>query len=402
MKILHLSMLYPPYVIGGAEKSVALLCEAQRAAGYEVAASCTTPGAGLRETVNGVPVYRLPHGTDFWAEEWPRHGALARLKRKLLIPFSLDFEAAFGEALDDFKPDIVHTHSMTDVSTRAWLAAAARRLPIVHTLRDYDLLCSNSSLFHAGRVCEQRHLKCRVLTAAKREHHRHVSAVVGVGAGILQTHLDHGYFGHVPEALRRFIWNPAVLDGPLDASLKPVTGRPLTFGYIGRINVEKGVGTLLRACRALPQDGWKLIIAGKSPLPDDPLMKMAEGLPVEFIGFVPAADFFSRIDALVVPSVWAEPLPRTILESYAAGVPVLGSRSGGIPDLIGHHNKEWLFTPDSDVELAIHMKRLILDGRSKLPTRSTFESVLSETTPTKVVERYADLYGAVLASVSAA
>lgn len=397
MRILHLSMLYPPHIIGGAEKSVQLLCEALAGAGHEIAASCTTPQASFEEQVNGIPVYRIAHGTRFWAEEWPQHGRLARLTRKAMLPFSTDFEAGFDAVLRAFRPQIVHTHSLTDVSTRAWLAAARAGVPIVHTLRDYDLLCANSSLFHDGKVCETRHLRCRVLTAAKRAHHQHVGAVVGVGQGILDTHLQHGYFEQVPQLLRRVIWNPAVLDAPLPARAAPAADAPLVFGYIGRINVEKGVGTLLRACRRLSGGRpWRLLVAGKSPLPDDPLFRLAEGLPVEFLGFVSAASFFARIDVQVVPSIWPEPLPRTILEGYAAGVPAIGARSGGIPDLIGADQHDWLFPGDDDEALAARMQRLLNLGRDALPPPQRYAAVLSETTPAKVVERYESVYRALL------
>jgi glycosyltransferase involved in cell wall biosynthesis len=398
MRVLHLSMLYPPHIIGGAEKSVALLCEAQQAAGLQVAACCTTPEGYQRDEHRGITVHRIPHGTSFWAEAWPQHNKLARLRRKALIPFSRSFEAGIGRVLDEFRPDIFHTHSMTDVSTRAWLAAAERGIPIVHTLRDYDLLCANSAMFHAGRTCTDRHLKCRLLTAAKRAHHEHVAAVVGVGQGILQTHLDHGYFAHVPPHLRRAIWNPAVLDGHIDDALKPAAGSPMVFGYIGRINVEKGVGTLLRACRRLPPGTWKLVVAGKAPTVDDPLYQEAEGLPVEFLGFVPAAQFFSKVDVLVVPSIWAEPLPRTILEAYAVGVPVIGSRAGGIPDLIGETNSQWLFEPDDTAGLQARMESVLAQGRDMFPPRSAFEEVLAKTTPEVVVKNYGQIYGAVISN----
>jgi glycosyltransferase involved in cell wall biosynthesis len=400
MNILHLNMLYPPHVLGGAEKSVALLCEALLAAGHEVAASCTTPKGAVREVVNGVRVFRIPHGTDFWAEEWPERNTLQRGLRKLKMPFSGAFERNFGAVIDEVRPQIVHTHSMNDVSTRAWVAAKERGIPIVHTLRDYDLLCANSSLFRNGRPCVTRHLKCRVISAAKAVQHRHIDAVVGVGAGILNMHIEHGMFGHIAPELQRVIWNPSIVTPEVQRTGLERSG-PVTFGYLGRISIDKGVGTLLRACRSLPKQGWRLLVAGRSPLEDDPLFKLAEGLPVEFLGFVPSGDFLSNIDALVVPSIWAEPLPRTILEAYAQGVPAIGSRSGGIPDLIGADNNEWLFAPDNDAQLAAIMQRVLKLGRQAMPPRASYDAVLARTTPEAVVEHYTSLYAEVLARVGA-
>jgi glycosyltransferase involved in cell wall biosynthesis len=392
-RILHLSMLYPPHIMGGAERSVALLAEAQVAAGHAVAAACISPTGWKEELRHGVRVWRMPHETDFWPEEWPQHSVLARGVRRFKQQFNHRIEAHFGRVIDEFKPDVVHTHSLLDVSTRVWLAARARGLPVVHTLRDFDLACGTAAMFRDGHRCATRCLECKGFTFMKARHHRAVDAVVGVGAGILQSHLDMGYFGHVPEGLRRVIWNPAVVEGVGADYVKPsLQGQPLTFGYLGRINVEKGVGTLLDAAARLPAGDWRVLIAGKEASEADSLKPRAAGLPVEFLGFVPPRELFERIDVLVVPSIWAEPLPRTILEAYAAGVPVIGADSGGIPDLIGAHNRDWLYAPGDDEGLARRMRRVLAQGREALPGREAFASVVQATTPEKVARRYLELY----------
>jgi glycosyltransferase involved in cell wall biosynthesis len=401
-RILHLSMLYPPHIIGGAERSVALLSEAQTAAGHEVAASCIAPSAPTTEVRHGVRVYRMPHESDFWGEEWPQHSLLRRGIRRFKLQFNYKLERHFAEVIDDFRPDIVHTHSLVDVSTRVWLAAKGRGIPIVHTLRDYDLACANSAMFRRGQRCTGRHLKCRMFTFMKSYHHRAVDAVVGVGAGILAAHLNLGYFRRIPEEFRRVIWNPAAVDGiGSDYSKPSLEGTPLTFGYLGRINVEKGVGTLLGACRSLPQSGWRLLIAGKAASKADDMEPLAAGLPVEFLGFVPARELFDRIDVLIVPSIWAEPLPRSILEAYAAGIPVIGADSGGIPDLIGKENSAWLFPPGDAAALGDRMRAVLHNGRGSLPARAEFQHIIDRTTPSKVVQEYDALYQDLRAHVRA-
>ena len=55
---------------------------------------------------------------------------------------------------------------------------------------------------------------------------------------------------------------------------------------------------------------------------------------VEFVGWVPSNAFLDTIDFLIVPSVWNEPFGRIVVEAFSRGVPVLGSRTGGIPELI--------------------------------------------------------------------
>jgi glycosyltransferase involved in cell wall biosynthesis len=396
MRILHLSMLYPPHILGGAERSVAMLAEAQTALGHDVAAACTTPGEFVRERRNGVSVFRMPHETSFWAEEWPRHGKLERGWRKFTQQFNYRLRAHFGQVIGEFAPDIVHTHSMVDVSTTVWEAAAERRCPIVHTLRDYDLLCGDASMWHDGERCG---VKCKIMTFAKIGRHRLTEGVAAVGRETLDIHRRAGFFDHLPEALQRVIWNPAVVEGAGADYRRPSReGEPFTFGYLGRINEEKGVGTLIDAARRLAPGHWQVIVAGKANNTIEPFVARAAGLPVQFPGFMDPRAFFENIDVMVAPSIWAEPLPRTILESYAMGVPAIGARSGGIPDLIGHDNADWLFAPADPDDLHARMRYALALGRERLPSKTSFESVLRETQPKVVARRYLAFYDDVLAA----
>lgn len=399
MRILHLSMLYPPHILGGAERSVAMIAEAQAALGHDVAAACTTPNGFVKEERNGVTVFRLPHETTFWAEEWPRHSKLKRGWRKFMQQFNYRLRDHFGRALDEFKPDVVHTHSMVDVSTTVWEAAQKRNLPIVHTLRDYDLICSDASMYHDGGPCG---LKCKVMTYKKWPRHRLVDGVAAVGRETLDIHLRRDWFDHLPDDLKRVQWNPAVVDGAGPDYVKPARdGQPFTFGYLGRINEEKGVNTVIDAARRLsasdlPAGSWKIIIAGKANNAIEPFIERAKGLPIEFPGFMDPKDFFESIDVMIAPSIWAEPLPRTILESCAMGVPTIGAKSGGIPDLVGHDNHDWLFDGGDDEQLSQRMAYAIGLGRDNLPGRADFRHVLDETTPPMVATRYVEFYDDVM------
>ena len=396
MRILHLSMLYPPHILGGAERSVAMLAEAQVALGHQVAAACTTPGAFTREERNHVSVFRMPHETSFWAEEWPQHGKLERGWRKFVQQFNYRLRGHFARVIDTFAPDLIHTHSMVDVSTTVWEAAAERNLPIVHTLRDYDLLCADASMWHAGGPCG---IKCKVMTFAKHGRHRLVEGVAGVGRETLDIHLRRGFFSHVPQHLQRVIWNPAVVEGAGEGYTRPSReGKPFTFGYLGRINEEKGVGTLIDAARKLAPGDWRVVVAGKANNAIEPFLERASGLPIDFPGFMDARTFFEGIDVMIAPSIWAEPLPRTILEACAMGVPTIGARVGGIPDLVGPENPEWLFAPGDADDLARRMESAMAQTRWALPTKSAFASVLRETRPEIVAERYLAFYRDILAA----
>jgi glycosyltransferase involved in cell wall biosynthesis len=391
-RILHLSSLYPPHIVGGAERSVSMLAEAQVAAGWKVGAASITPGGIVEEERNGVRVFRMPHSNDFWLEDWLRHSQRQREWAKFKQMWNTGIERWFGAVIDRFRPDLINTHSLVDISTRVWRAARNRDIPVVHTLRDFDLLCAASSMYRETGPCTHRHVKCRVLTFTKQFDQRIVKAVTAVGEGVLARHLHYGFFGHIHPDLRRVIWNTASVEGIGASYVKPPRVGPITFGYLGRISPEKGVDTLLDAVRLLPPAGWRLLIAGAALGELAPYEKRARDLPVEFIGFQKPKALFDRIDVLVVPSLWAEPLGRTVLEAYQAHVPVIGSRSGGIAEIVA--DDEWLVPPGDVAVLAARMARVLIEGRPGSPAGR--DRVVARTTPGAVAAEFASLYAHVL------
>lgn len=391
MRILHLNELYPPLVLGGAERSVAMLAEAQARAGHEVFVACTTPGAFVEEVRDGVTVFRIPHSTAFWSEDWPRHSGLKRLWRKAAMPFNRGQRAHFTQLLRRSRPDIVHTHSMNDVTTGAWPETKRQGYTLVHTLRNYDLLCSNGAMYHDGAPCGPR---CQLISIAKQRQHRCIDAVVGISDEVLSLHLDHGLFAHVAQERRRVIWNSARVAGAGADYRKPRRdGQPLAFGFLGRLTEEKGIGVLIEAARLLPRDGsWELVIAGRTPGDANPFATAAAGLPARFIGQVEPLALFEQVDVLVAPAIWPEPFGRIIVEAYSVGVPVLATEAGGMPGLIVGDRARWLAPPDDHAALGCRMAEILADGRVMLPPRDTFDPVIAATEPETIAGAYEALY----------
>jgi glycosyltransferase involved in cell wall biosynthesis len=401
MRILHLSSLYPPHIVGGAERSVEHLAEELVAMGHEVGAACIEREGESKTTRNGVSVYRMPYSNDFWIEDWPQHSRYERAWQKMKQQWNTRIEAEFAKVLDDFKPDILNTHSLLDISTLVWRPAKQRNIPIVHTVCEYDLICGNAAMFKNGKPCTSWHLGCRAVNFTKQFTNRWTDALVTVGTEIMKTHVDHGLFTHLPPDRRRVIfYSCTVPDGDPVARRKiDRTGRPMTFGYLGRINVEKGVGTMIDAFRRIGPKNWRCLIAGQAM--DDSIERFkaqSEGLPIEFVGWAKPKEFLEEIDILIVPSFWAEPSPRTVYEAYAMGVPVIGASSGGIPELIGEDNHEWLFEPGNDADLAEKIGNVLTRDRATLPNESSFKHVIDESTSQRVAEKYLALYKELLAS----
>ncbi len=136
---------------------------------------------------------------------------------------------------------------------------------------------------------------------------------------------------------------------------------PLTIGYAGRLVPEKGLETLILAC---DQTRDRLLIVGEGPerqrLED---LAAGTGIESEWLGSIPSdqmPEVYSKMDVLVLPSLetprWKEQFGRVLVEAMASGVPVVGSRSGEIPKVIGEAGL--LFDPGNTQSLANQLKSL--------------------------------------------
>ena len=129
------------------------------------------------------------------------------------------------------------------------------------------------------------------------------------------------------------------------------------FIYLGRLSREKGVATLLAALREGGGAHLTCRILGEGPL-ESALKRQAQewGLEnVEFSGYLEGQALHAAIRGAaftVVPSEWYENLPLAVLESFALGTPVVGSRIGGIPEMVLGERTGVTFTPGDPLELA--------------------------------------------------
>jgi len=176
----------------------------------------------------------------------------------------------------------------------------------------------------------------------------------------------------VSEAWQPFVRKPVSViyngvAGP-KAAVNHNAARPPLIGCIGRISPEKGQRAFLDAAArihaALPES--RFVIAGSALFSDSAaqayereVRDAATALPVEFTGWTDDIDsVLARLHLLLVPSMWDEPNPRVILEAFAAGVPVIAFRRGGIPEMIQHGETGLLCdNPREMAEQAIELLR---------------------------------------------
>ncbi|HVF32732.1 MAG TPA: glycosyltransferase family 4 protein [Acidimicrobiales bacterium] len=331
MRILQLSSLWPPTVLGGAELYASALTARLRAAGHEV--GVVTLGVEGPDVVATVPAW--PYRVEAYAGQ-PRWKRAAYHARDQYDPVAA---RVLSSAIARFDPDVVHSHAVPGLSVSAVVAPGRAGIPHVHTLHDYWLLCQRATLVtRDDRACIERCRGCRVISGARSWLlDRHPPEVaLAVSEAVAEEHRRAGILGDRIRVVRNPV-EAAPAPPPIDRQ------RPgIVLGYLGQLVPSKGVRTLLQAFGSLPAGTATLEVAGTGPLAE--LLDDAPGVVAAGWLDEPARDeFFGRIDALVVPSEWKDPAPLVVNEARARGVPVIGARTGGIPELVDPADDDLLF-----------------------------------------------------------
>ncbi len=294
-----------------------------------------------------------------------------------------------GRILDVERPDLVHTNILAGFSALVWQPVKRRRLPLVHTLRDYYLMCPRGSMFRGEKNCVRQCVECHLYALARRYLSERVDVVVGLSNFILRRHLELGYFANTPK--KKVIYNACQAEA-IELPSNP-RSLPVRFGYLGQLRVNKGLEVLLESVRQLPKGSWTLDIAGRGFAEyERRLQAKYRMLPIKFLGYVRPEALFSKIDVLVVPSLWHEPFGRVLIEAYAHGVPVIGSNRGGIPEIVEEGRTGCLFEPDLPGDLAAKMRWYIRDPAKISHMQATCLKKSKSFLPQDITQQYLEVY----------
>ncbi|WP_339037736.1 glycosyltransferase family 4 protein [Bradyrhizobium symbiodeficiens] len=347
MKVLLTSTLYPtpqvPKIVGGAEIFARRFAEGlvQRGDEVEVIRAASTPGQ-TPETCDGINVYSAPVRNVYLPFTEQKNVALRSIWHAV---DDWQMQAPLiAERIRAFKPDVLHSNNLSGLTTAVWRVAAQLGVPVLHTLHDYYLTCPRCSRFENGRSCEHTCTSCGILSFHRKRATHWLSAVVGVSERVLSIHTDMGMFSETP--IRTVIRN-ASTEPPREPYPRPVCTTEVTFGFIGRLTEEKGIDNLMRALAMLPRDRIRMMIAGRvSDEEQRRLRALAPNARIEFMGFVVPDDFYKQVDVVIAPSIWHDPGPLVVADAKAAGRPLLGTRFGGMPEVIEHGVTGWLTEAD--------------------------------------------------------
>ncbi len=366
MKILIVSNLYFPNGIGGAEKVAKELAEGLLARGHEAVVATSSKDRQHTVTdVNGVRVHYLPVKNMYIPGEQKQRSTAVKILWHTVDTYNPFMAAALGRILDAERPDVVNTHNIQGFSVSAWRAAKKRGLPVIHTAHGVDHLCPRG-MMHNGHACFDLCTECRAYALPRILMSWNVDVLTGVSNFVVEMYGRQRTF---PRAKSMVIYNAC---NPRPCTQPPRAGGNcvLRFGFLGRLHRTKGVHYLIRSFAELPTGSAELLVAGTGTTEyESELRQIANGHPgIRWLGFVKPDDFFSQTDVLVVPSLWQDPAPLVVLEALGRGMPVIGARRGGIPELVGE-GTGWIFDPEEPGSLTRTMQHA-LERRDELAEMS--------------------------------
>ena len=336
MKILMVNKFL--YSRGGCENYMLFLGEHLKKLGHEV------EYFGMYDEKNtvGNSAEKYTQNMDFHSK------GMARFLYPFKIIYSFEAKRKIMQVIDKFKPDIVHMNNINFQLTPSIIYGIKKKgIPLVQTVHDYQMICPNHLLynFDMNEICEKcitgSYVNC---IKNKCIHNSRVKSIIGAVEAKIYSVLK------TYKKVDLFVTPSYFLEEKLLSSKELYKGKTKTIhnfidknkfisredsedyiAFAGRLSKEKGVEFLAETAKLLPEYTFK--VAGSGP--DEDVLKGIQN--IELVGFLSGealTEFMGKAKLLIVPSIWYENCPLSILESQTMGVPVVTMNNGGMAELV--------------------------------------------------------------------
>lgn len=294
------------------------------------------------------------------------------------VIYSKANEKKMEQALEEFKPNIVHLNNFQrQLSASIIKPIKKRNIPIVYTAHDVQAICPAITMMDNDKNICEKCMKGKYTNCIRKKCNKNSTLKSLIGA-------IEGYYYRTQKIYTKkidkiitpseFYKNKLIEDGIsekkivsmhnfIDVNEYNIQTSDEGYGlYIGRLSKEKGIINLIKSFEKTEKG--KLYIAGDGPEKEEIQniikdKKLTER--VKMLGFLNKEQVNEKISKarfIVIPSIWYENCPYSVLETLAIGKPVIGAKIGGIPELVKENETGLLYNHDNIEELAEKMEIL--------------------------------------------
>lgn len=292
-----------------------------------------------------------------------------RLRIFLRIFYSIEAKRKMKKILEDFNPEIVHINNIYYYLSPSILSEIKKReIPIVQTIHDYQLINPCINLFHDGKICEitkkKKYYKAifhkciensyiatlvavvvQYIQSIFRLYEKNIDCFIAPSKFIKKKLIEYGFDKNKITHLPNFIFS--------DNKNRNNSNPGKYIFYFGALTEIKGIELLINLAKKIPRQ--KIKIAGRF-LRDKYKNKILNQISkdkinnIQILGFAKGRKLEKLIRLskfVIVPSLWFENQPYSILESYNQGKPVIASKIGGIKEIVINNKTGLLFNHKS-------------------------------------------------------
>ncbi|HBI16553.1 MAG TPA: hypothetical protein DDY52_00120 [Candidatus Moranbacteria bacterium] len=360
MKILQLNKFY--YKKGGSESHFINLVKLLRKNNHEVNVFSTENNKNIEAQIG-----------DCFIDEIEM--TLGNFKNGLNLFYNRQAVKTLEKLILNNRPDIVHLHNISHHFSPAILKVFKKAgIPVVMTVHDYKLICPNYKLFNSGGLCKKcvggNYYQCALNKCVKDSYL--ASAVMALEAywtkwkkyyNLVDIFIAPSYFmrnklmeGGISPKKIKYLNNFLCKSVSQVYNSKEENAKKYIL-FFGRLSLEKGIDFLIKTFDKIDDKDIVLKIAGEGPA-GETLNKLVKKLKlderVEFLGYKSGQELkkiIAQSEFIVVPSLWYENAPYTILEAYSLKKAVLAAEIGGISELIKENETGQTFSPSNPDDL---------------------------------------------------
>jgi len=380
MKICYITYTFSPYNKGGADIYTENIAKYMAKIGHEVVVIACKPTFDefsikeeIRDKIKIYWFYPLNVASFY---EIGRKNKFLQVIWRVLDVWNPHSYYIVKKILKKERPDVVHTNTPSGFSPSIFNAVKSLNIPLVHTLHDYYLICPRITLLHSnGEICETPSIFCKFYQWINEKLIAHPDTLISPSEFTLKKHKEYDLF---VESQSLAIPNGIELNN-YNFEYHDENKNSFDILYVGVLAKHKGIDILVNAIKKIKNKNINLHICGDGEYKEKIEDMVKKDRRITVYGRVSDEhldELYKKADVFVLPSIWYENFPVTIQESFRAGIPVIASDIGGVPELIKDGYNGFLFEAGNLRELRRILEKLINDPYNlRKMKKNAFKSV---------------------------